>query len=159
MFFSNATRDEARTALPLPLSSNACPPHSGQFKPKLPDTRGPACAHHTLQLLLRALCLAHAGLLRSAGSPFCWLLVQVKKENPGVSFGEVGKILGQKWKAISDSEKTKFEEMAKKDKVPCSAPWACLLCYAALVTLARALPARSGRDRGRMQFLSCAYRA
>jgi hypothetical protein len=41
----------------------------------------------------------------------------VKKENPDIAFGEVGKILGAKWKELSASEKTKFEEQAKKDKV------------------------------------------
>ncbi|BDA45001.1 probable non-histone chromosomal protein 6 [Coccomyxa sp. Obi] len=42
---------------------------------------------------------------------------EVKKENPEISFGEVGKVLGEKWKAIGATEKAKFEEMAKKDKV------------------------------------------
>jgi len=41
----------------------------------------------------------------------------VKKENPEVTFGEVGKVLGEKWKNISASDKAKYEEMAKKDKV------------------------------------------
>lgn len=43
--------------------------------------------------------------------------LQVKKENPDLAFGEVGKRLGALWKEVTDSEKTKFEEMAKKDKV------------------------------------------
>lgn len=34
-----------------------------------------------------------------------------------MTFGEVGKVLGEKWKNISASEKAKYEEMAKKDKV------------------------------------------
>lgn len=42
---------------------------------------------------------------------------QVKKENPDIAFGEVGKILGARWKELSVSEKSKYEEMAKKDKV------------------------------------------
>jgi hypothetical protein len=46
--------------------------------------------------------------------------VQVKKENPDISFGEVGKALGDKWKNISASDKAKYEEMAKKDKVRAS---------------------------------------
>ncbi len=41
----------------------------------------------------------------------------MKKENPEITFGEVGKVLGEKWKAIGATEKAKFEEMAKKDKV------------------------------------------
>ena len=43
--------------------------------------------------------------------------VQVKKENPDLAFGEVGKRLGELWKEVTASEKAKFEEMAKKDKV------------------------------------------
>ncbi|EIE21134.1 SSrecog-domain-containing protein [Coccomyxa subellipsoidea C-169] len=42
---------------------------------------------------------------------------EVKKENPDISFGEVGKALGDKWKNISATEKAKYDEMAKKDKV------------------------------------------
>ncbi len=42
---------------------------------------------------------------------------QVKKENPSATFGDIGKLLGQKWKEINDSDKAKFDEMAKKDKV------------------------------------------
>lgn len=41
----------------------------------------------------------------------------MKKENPDISFGEVGKALGDKWKNISATEKAKYDEMAKKDKV------------------------------------------
>lgn len=43
--------------------------------------------------------------------------MQVKKENPDLAFGEVGKRLGELWKEITASEKSKFEDMAKKDKV------------------------------------------
>ena len=41
----------------------------------------------------------------------------MKKENPDLAFGEVGKRLGELWKDVTASEKAKFEEMAKKDKV------------------------------------------
>lgn len=41
---------------------------------------------------------------------------KVKEDKPEISFGDVGKELGERWKAISDKEKAKFEEMAKKDK-------------------------------------------
>lgn len=41
----------------------------------------------------------------------------MKKENPDLAFGEVGKRLGELWKEITPTEKSKFEEMAKKDKV------------------------------------------
>ena len=43
--------------------------------------------------------------------------VQVKKENPDLAFGEVGKRLGELWKEVTPTEKSKFEDMAKKDKV------------------------------------------
>ena len=42
--------------------------------------------------------------------------MQVKKENPDIAFGEVGKVLGAKWKACTEKDKAKFEEMAAKDK-------------------------------------------
>lgn len=41
----------------------------------------------------------------------------MKKENPDLAFGEVGKRLGELWKEVTPSEKSKFEDMAKKDKV------------------------------------------
>jgi structure-specific recognition protein 1 len=41
---------------------------------------------------------------------------KIKEENPNISFGEIGRALGEKWKVISSEEKAKFEEMAKKDK-------------------------------------------
>lgn len=43
--------------------------------------------------------------------------MQVKKENPDLAFGEVGKRLGELWKEVTPTEKSKFEDMAKKDKV------------------------------------------
>ncbi|GAX76261.1 hypothetical protein CEUSTIGMA_g3705.t1 [Chlamydomonas eustigma] len=41
---------------------------------------------------------------------------KVKEENPGIAFGEVGKLLGERWKAATADEKAKFEQMAEKDK-------------------------------------------
>ena len=41
---------------------------------------------------------------------------QVKKEQPDIKFGEVGKVLGEKWRAIGADEKKKYEDMATKDK-------------------------------------------
>ncbi|GLC44998.1 hypothetical protein PLESTF_000819700 [Pleodorina starrii] len=41
---------------------------------------------------------------------------KVKTDNPGVSFGEVGKLLGERWKSLDSDEKSEYEEMAKKDK-------------------------------------------
>ncbi len=60
----------------------------------------------------------------------------MKKENPDLAFGEVGKRLGELWKEVSASEKAKFEEMAKKDKVRTCDSAACmhaLLCPACLM--------------------------
>lgn len=40
----------------------------------------------------------------------------IKAENPDVSFGQVGKLLGEKWKALSPEEKEPYEAKAKADK-------------------------------------------
>ncbi|KAK1828196.1 high mobility group box domain-containing protein [Podospora conica] len=40
----------------------------------------------------------------------------VREENPGVSFGQVGKILGERWKALSDKQRTPYEAKAAADK-------------------------------------------
>ncbi|GIL44113.1 hypothetical protein Vafri_1648 [Volvox africanus] len=42
---------------------------------------------------------------------------KVKAENPGIAFGEVGKMLGERWKGMSLDEKAPYEQMAAKDKV------------------------------------------
>lgn len=41
---------------------------------------------------------------------------QVREDNPGISFGEVGRILGQKWKELSDADKAPYEAKAAVDK-------------------------------------------
>jgi hypothetical protein len=41
---------------------------------------------------------------------------KVREDNPGISFGQVGKMLGEKWKALSDSERRPYEEKAAADK-------------------------------------------
>eukprot|EP00301_Raphidiophrys_heterophryoidea_P005784 c12394_g1_i3.p1 GENE.c12394_g1_i3~~c12394_g1_i3.p1 ORF type:complete len:245 (+),score=70.60 c12394_g1_i3:222-956(+) len=41
---------------------------------------------------------------------------EVKKEHPEATFGEIGKILGEKWKNISQAEKLKYQERSQKDK-------------------------------------------
>ena len=68
-----------------------------------------------------------AGLVAAAHAT-C-LMLQVKKENSEATFGEIGKLIGKKWKEISASDKTKYEEMAKKDKVrapvQAGSPWLC----------------------------------
>jgi len=33
---------------------------------------------------------------------------EVMRENPGIAFGDVGKRLGEKWRALTDSEKARY---------------------------------------------------
>jgi len=40
----------------------------------------------------------------------------VGEENPGIPFGQMGKILGNKWKALSDSQRAPYEAKAAADK-------------------------------------------
>ncbi|ODV93063.1 hypothetical protein PACTADRAFT_184821 [Pachysolen tannophilus NRRL Y-2460] len=40
----------------------------------------------------------------------------VRAENPGIAFGQVGKVLGERWKALSDDQKKPFEDKAEADK-------------------------------------------
>ncbi|KAI7869315.1 high mobility group box domain-containing protein [Spinellus fusiger] len=40
----------------------------------------------------------------------------VKEENPEAGFGQIGKILGDKWKKMSDAEKKPYIEKAEIDK-------------------------------------------
>ncbi|KAK4183318.1 Non-histone chromosomal protein 6 [Podospora australis] len=40
----------------------------------------------------------------------------VREENPGVSFGQVGKLLGERWKALSDKQRAPYEAKAAADK-------------------------------------------
>ncbi|KAK3059804.1 Non-histone chromosomal protein 6 [Coniosporium uncinatum] len=41
---------------------------------------------------------------------------KVREDNPGIKFGEVGKMLGEKWKELSDKDKEPYEAKAKADK-------------------------------------------
>merc|ERR1711972_1138570 len=41
----------------------------------------------------------------------------VKEEQPDISFGEVGKVLGKMWADADEATKKKFTDMAEKDKV------------------------------------------
>ncbi|EIE79999.1 hypothetical protein G6F46_001817 [Rhizopus delemar] len=41
---------------------------------------------------------------------------KVIKENPEAKFGEIGKILGAKWKEMTEEEKKPFVEKAEADK-------------------------------------------
>lgn len=40
----------------------------------------------------------------------------VRAENPGISFGHVGKLLGEKWKALTPDEKVPYDTKAEADK-------------------------------------------
>ncbi|KAJ5683799.1 Non-histone chromosomal protein 6 [Penicillium sp. IBT 18751x] len=41
---------------------------------------------------------------------------KVREENPGITFGQVGKMLGDKWKALTESERKPYDEKAAVDK-------------------------------------------
>ncbi|WPA98873.1 uncharacterized protein RHO25_003486 [Cercospora beticola] len=41
---------------------------------------------------------------------------KVRDENPGIKFGEVGKILGERWKALNEKQKAPYEAKAAADK-------------------------------------------
>jgi len=40
----------------------------------------------------------------------------VKKDNPDISFGDIGKELGKQWRKLKAADKKKYEKMAEKDK-------------------------------------------
>lgn len=40
----------------------------------------------------------------------------VRNENPGITFGQIGRLLGEKWKALSVEEKVPYEDKAQQDK-------------------------------------------
>jgi len=40
----------------------------------------------------------------------------VRDENPGISFGQVGKLLGERWKALNDKQRAPYEAKAAADK-------------------------------------------
>jgi hypothetical protein len=41
---------------------------------------------------------------------------RVKEENPGLKVTEIAKVIGAKWKALTEEEKQKYNDMADKDK-------------------------------------------
>ncbi|WFD02046.1 Non-histone chromosomal protein 6 [Malassezia obtusa] len=41
---------------------------------------------------------------------------RVKAENPDAGFGDVGRLLGTKWKEMSEDEKKPYVDMANRDK-------------------------------------------
>ncbi|KAI9261709.1 putative NHP6B-nonhistone chromosomal protein [Sporodiniella umbellata] len=40
----------------------------------------------------------------------------VKEQNPDATFGKIGKLLGEKWKSMSDADKKTYNDMAAADK-------------------------------------------
>jgi hypothetical protein len=40
----------------------------------------------------------------------------VRDENPGITFGQVGKLLGERWKALNDKQRAPYEAKAAADK-------------------------------------------
>ncbi|KAI9681965.1 MAG: Non-histone chromosomal protein 6 [Caeruleum heppii] len=40
----------------------------------------------------------------------------VRDENPGISFGQVGKVLGERWKALNEKQRGPYEAKAAADK-------------------------------------------
>ncbi|KAJ2499290.1 Non-histone chromosomal protein 6 [Coemansia sp. RSA 1972] len=40
----------------------------------------------------------------------------VQEENPGVSFGTIGKLLGERWKGLDDTGRKPYMALAEKDK-------------------------------------------
>lgn len=40
----------------------------------------------------------------------------VRAENPGIAFGQVGKVLGERWKALSTKQREPYETKAAADK-------------------------------------------
>lgn len=40
----------------------------------------------------------------------------VRAENPGIAFGQVGKVLGERWKALTDKQRQPYEAKAQADK-------------------------------------------
>jgi len=41
---------------------------------------------------------------------------KIQAENPEAGFGEIGKLLGEAWKKLSDNEKKPYTDMAERDK-------------------------------------------
>ncbi|OJJ51558.1 hypothetical protein ASPZODRAFT_12376 [Penicilliopsis zonata CBS 506.65] len=41
---------------------------------------------------------------------------KVREENPGISFGQLGRALGEKWKSLDDEARRPYEEKAAADK-------------------------------------------
>jgi hypothetical protein len=54
---------------------------------------------------------------RSAYNFFCHVKrPEIQADHPNVPFSQIGKMLGEAWRSVSATEKTKYEEMARQDK-------------------------------------------
>lgn len=42
---------------------------------------------------------------------------EMKEQNPQLSFGQLGQLMGQKWKELTDAEKKPYEALNEKDKI------------------------------------------
>lgn len=55
---------------------------------------------------------------RTAYNFFCFERTpQLRAQYPDLSFNEIGKLLGDEWKKMINSERAKYQEMAKEDKI------------------------------------------
>lgn len=45
---------------------------------------------------------------------------KVRNDSPDASFGEVGRLLGARWKEMTDAQKQPYKDMAERDKVRAS---------------------------------------
>ncbi|KAI4763352.1 hypothetical protein E4T52_08029 [Aureobasidium sp. EXF-3400] len=41
---------------------------------------------------------------------------RVREDNPGITFGDVGKVVGEKWKSLNEKQKAPFEAMAAAEQ-------------------------------------------
>ena len=51
-----------------------------------------------------------------ASTPPSTPAAQVKQENPAASLGEISKILGEKWKGISDERRANYQRQVPRDE-------------------------------------------
>lgn len=76
----------------------------------------PHSSHENVCLGLKLCFCMCPSLVHAYFDRLAYVAAQIKAENPGIAFGEVGKALGQKWKEADAEAKAPFEEQAAKDK-------------------------------------------
>ncbi|KAI9141544.1 high mobility group box domain-containing protein, partial [Paraphysoderma sedebokerense] len=56
---------------------------------------------------------------KKARSAFTYFMSAIRskvvEENDGASFGDIGRIVGEKWRTLPEDEKKKYEALAKND--------------------------------------------